>query len=47
MAEIAPESSSRKQSFGTFKPTEDTKAVQIDPEDASKIARIGYGLSNG
>ena len=37
ITEIAPDSSVRKQSFGTFKPTEDTKAVRIDLDDANKI----------
>lgn len=36
----------RKQSSGTFKPTKDTKVVQIDPDDASKTVRMGCGLSN-
>jgi hypothetical protein len=46
MTEVAPESSIRKQSTGAFKPTEDTKAVQIDPKDTSKTVRIGCGLSD-
>lgn len=35
MTEVAPESSARKQSSGTSKPTEDTKGVQVDPDDAN------------
>jgi hypothetical protein len=46
IAEIAPESSMRKQSSGTFQPTEDTKVVQINLDDASKTVQIGYGLSS-
>ena len=33
--EVAPGSSTRKESFGTFTPTKDTKAVWIDHEDAN------------
>ena len=36
MTEVMPKSSMRKQSMGAFKPTEDTKVVQIDPKDTSK-----------
>ena len=36
----------RKQSMGDFKPIEDTKVVQIDPEETNKTIRIGCGLSN-
>ena len=32
--------------MGAFKPTEDTKAVQVDPEDTSKTVRIGCVLSD-
>ena len=32
--------------MGAFKPTEYTKAVQINPEDTNKTVRIGCGLSN-
>jgi hypothetical protein len=46
VAKVAPESSTRKQSFGTFKPTNDTKVVQIDPDDAGKTIWISYGMSN-
>ena len=46
MIEVAPESSMRKQSARAFKPLEDTKAVQIDPEDISKTVWIGCGLSD-
>jgi hypothetical protein len=44
VAEVTPESITRKQSTGAFKPTEDTKAVQVNPEDTSKTVRIGCGL---
>jgi hypothetical protein len=44
VVEVVPESSMRKQSSKTFKPTEDTKAVQIDTKDASKTVQISYGL---
>lgn len=46
MVEVVPESSMRKQSSGTFKPTEDTKAMQINPKDSSKIVQISCGLSS-
>ena len=46
MTEVALESSTRKQSAGAFKPTEDTKAVQVDLKDTSKTVRIGCGLSD-
>ena len=46
MTEVAPESSIRKQSVGAFKPTKDTKAVQVDPEDTNKTVQIGCGLSS-
>jgi hypothetical protein len=31
---------------GTFKPTEDTKPVQVDPEDEGKTVQIGAGLTD-
>ena len=40
------ESSMRKLASGAFKPSEDTKAVQVHPEDAGKMVRIGYGLAD-
>jgi hypothetical protein len=46
VAKVTPESSTRKQSLRTFKPMEDTRAVQIDPEDANKTVWIGCRLSN-
>ena len=46
MTEVAPKSSTRKQSAGAFKPTEDTKAVQDNHEGTSKTIRIGCGLSD-
>ena len=32
--------------MGAFMPTEDTKAVQVDPKDTSKTVQIGCGLSD-
>ena len=31
--------------MGAFKPTEDTKVVQVNPKDTSKTVWIGCGLS--
>jgi hypothetical protein len=44
VTEVMPESSTRKYSARAFKPTEDTKVEQVDPEDTSKTVRIGCGL---
>jgi hypothetical protein len=43
LVETAPDS--RKPSIaGSFKPTEDSKTVQVDPQDPSKTVRIGTEL---
>ncbi|XP_034594591.1 uncharacterized protein [Setaria viridis] len=44
MQEMAPDSNKASTSRA-FKPTEDTKAVQIKPEDSNKVARISTVLS--
>jgi protein-disulfide isomerase len=44
VAEVTPESSTRKQSAGPFKPTKDTKVVQVNPKDTSKTVQIGCSL---
>jgi hypothetical protein len=43
-AEVAPDLAKGKSSTGTFKPTEDTTPVQVDPEDADKMVWIGASL---
>ena len=35
-----------KSKSSTFKPTEDTKPIPVDPEDTGKTVRIGAGLTN-
>ncbi|XP_034601205.1 uncharacterized protein [Setaria viridis] len=42
--EVAPDSNKASTS-GAFKPTRDTKAVQIDLEDSNRVAQIGTMLS--
>ncbi|XP_025825294.1 uncharacterized protein LOC112900676 [Panicum hallii] len=45
-AEVVPDLAKSKSFVGTFKPVEDTKTVQVNPDNASKTVRIGAGLSD-
>lgn len=44
-APLVPAGEAEPSTSGTFKSAEDTKVVQIDPEDPAKTVRIGTGLS--
>ena len=37
--------SNRATASGSFRSTEDTKTVRVDPEDPAKVIRVGTGLS--
>jgi hypothetical protein len=43
---VAPDLANANSTTGTFKPTQDTKPVQVDPENTGKTVRIRASLTD-
>jgi hypothetical protein len=44
-SKVALDSNKGKSASGAFKPTEDTKVILVDPEDADKMVRVSTSLT--